>query len=51
MGSYPSSGGPKVVVTHAVRTPIGKFLGAFSPLTSVDLGASAVVALLRTLVR
>ncbi|HET6205134.1 MAG TPA: thiolase family protein [Planctomycetota bacterium] len=47
MGSYPSSGGPRIVVTHAVRTPIGKFLGSFSPLSSADLGASAVSALLR----
>jgi acetyl-CoA C-acetyltransferase len=43
---YPSSAGPKVVVTHAVRTPIGKFLGAFSPLSSVDLGAAGVRGLL-----
>ncbi len=47
MGTYPSSGGPRIVVTHAVRTPIGKFLGAFSPLSSVDLGAAAVGSLLQ----
>jgi acetyl-CoA C-acetyltransferase len=28
-----------VVITHALRTPIGKFMGAFSPLPAVELGA------------
>ncbi len=36
----------KVVITHAVRTPIGKFLGALSPLSAVELGAHAVASLL-----
>jgi acetyl-CoA C-acetyltransferase len=35
-----------VVVTHALRTPIGKFLGGLSELSAVDLGASVVRALL-----
>jgi acetyl-CoA C-acetyltransferase len=34
------------VVTHAVRTPIGKFLGAFSKLSGPDLGVAAVRGLL-----
>jgi acetyl-CoA C-acetyltransferase len=37
----------RIVVTHALRTPIGKFLGAFSGVTAVDLGASVVSDLLR----
>jgi acetyl-CoA C-acetyltransferase len=36
----------RVVVTHAVRTPIGKYLGAFTELTAADLGASVVKDLL-----
>jgi acetyl-CoA C-acetyltransferase len=36
-----------VVVTHALRTPIGKFLGGLSELSAVDLGASAVRALVQ----
>ena len=35
-----------VVVTHALRTPIGKFLGGLAELSAVDLGASVVRALL-----
>ena len=35
-----------VVVTHALRTPIGRFLGGLSELSAVDLGASVVRALL-----
>ncbi len=31
-----------VVVTHALRTPIGKFLGAFADLSAADLGTSVV---------
>jgi acetyl-CoA C-acetyltransferase len=31
-----------VVVTHALRTPIGKYLGAFVDVTAADLGASVV---------
>jgi acetyl-CoA C-acetyltransferase len=38
---------PRVVVTHALRTPIGKFLGAFAELSAADLGAAVVEALLR----
>ncbi|MFN0207493.1 MAG: thiolase family protein [Planctomycetota bacterium] len=34
-----------VVITHAVRTPIGKFLGGFSKLSGPDLGVAAVKAL------
>ncbi|MBI4713366.1 MAG: thiolase family protein [Planctomycetes bacterium] len=36
----------KVVITHAKRTPIGKFLGAFADTTAVDLGVAAVKAVL-----
>jgi len=35
-----------VVVTHALRTPIGKFLGSYSELSAVDLGVSVVTSLL-----
>ena len=37
---------PPIVLTHAVRTPIGKFLGAFRDASAADLGAAAVQALL-----
>jgi len=40
------SSGPPVVVTHALRTPIGKYLGSFADLSAVDLGVSVVGALL-----
>jgi len=33
------------VITHAVRTPIGKFMGSLSELSAVDLGVHAVNAL------
>jgi acetyl-CoA C-acetyltransferase len=36
-----------VVVTHALRTPIGRFLGAFTDLSAADLGTSVVSDLLR----
>lgn len=36
----------KVVITHAKRTPIGKFLGAFINTTAVDLGVTAVKGVL-----
>ncbi|NRA96099.1 MAG: acetyl-CoA C-acetyltransferase [Planctomycetes bacterium] len=36
----------RVVLTHAARTPIGKFLGQFQDLTAVDLGARAVSGVL-----
>jgi acetyl-CoA C-acetyltransferase len=35
-----------VVVTHALRTPIGKFMGAFAELSAADLGTSVVRDLL-----
>jgi acetyl-CoA C-acetyltransferase len=31
-----------VVITHALRTPIGKYLGSFADLSAVDLGVSVV---------
>jgi acetyl-CoA C-acetyltransferase len=37
--------GEPVVVTHALRTPIGKFMGAFGGLSSADLGTSVVRSL------
>ncbi len=36
----------KAVITHALRTPIGKFMGCFNELTSVDLGVAVVQPLL-----
>jgi len=33
---------PKVFITSAVRTPIGKFKGSFSQLSAVDLGSLAI---------
>jgi acetyl-CoA C-acetyltransferase len=38
--------GRTVVVTHALRTPIGKYLGSFADLSAADLGASVVADLL-----
>jgi acetyl-CoA C-acetyltransferase len=35
-----------VVVTHALRTPIGRFCGSFAELSAADLGASVVGSLL-----
>jgi len=35
-----------IVIAGAARTPIGKFLGAFSSLSAVDLGTRAVTGLL-----
>ncbi|MBI4834329.1 MAG: acetyl-CoA C-acetyltransferase [Planctomycetes bacterium] len=37
----------KVVITHAKRTPIGKFLGMFSETTAVDLGVSVTKSLFK----
>ncbi len=34
------------VICSAVRTPIGRFNGAFTPLTAMELGASAITAAL-----
>lgn len=38
----------RVVLTHGVRTPIGKFLGQFKDLSGVQLGTAAVKGLLET---
>ena len=37
---------PSVVITHALRTPIGKFLGGLSTLSAADLGIHVVRAVL-----
>jgi len=37
----------QVVVTHALRTPIGKYLGSFTDLSAADLGISVVTDLLQ----
>ena len=42
----PPAKAPRVVVTHALRTPIGKYLGSFADLSAADLGASVVRDLL-----
>ncbi|HED64465.1 MAG TPA: thiolase family protein [Planctomycetes bacterium] len=44
--SQPNPGPREVVVTHALRTPIGKFLGGLASLSSADLGVSVVTDLL-----
>ena len=36
----------RVVVTHAHRTPIGRYLGSFADLSAADLGSSLVAQLL-----
>lgn len=36
----------KAVITHALRSPIGKFLGQFQDLPAPDLGAAVIRALL-----
>ncbi len=36
----------EVVITHALRTPIGKYMGGLSGLTAADLGIHVVKALL-----
>jgi acetyl-CoA C-acetyltransferase len=46
MPPFLSHDGRTVVVTHALRTPIGKYLGSFADLTAADLGASVVADLL-----
>ncbi|MBL4771570.1 MAG: thiolase family protein [Planctomycetes bacterium] len=33
---------PQVVVTHALRTPIGKYLGSFSKMSGVELATSVI---------
>ncbi|HIF42397.1 MAG TPA: thiolase family protein [Planctomycetes bacterium] len=35
-----------VVITHALRTPIGRYLGSFADLSAADLGTSLVTDLL-----
>jgi acetyl-CoA C-acetyltransferase len=42
----PAAATQSVLVTHAVRTPVGKFLGQFSDVTAVELGIAAVKGLL-----
>jgi acetyl-CoA C-acetyltransferase len=42
MSSYNSPHARPIVITHALRTPIGKFLGTLSDLSCVDLGVSVV---------
>lgn len=37
---------PRVVITHALRTPIGKYLGSFADRSAADLGSGLVRALL-----
>ena len=37
----------KVVITHAKRTPIGKFMGIFSNATAVDLGVAATKGVIK----
>ncbi|MGQ0659072.1 MAG: thiolase family protein [Chromatiales bacterium] len=36
-----------IVIAAAQRTPVGSFLGALAPLSAVELGATAIEALLR----
>ncbi len=42
----PRAGPRRVVVTHALRTPIGRYLGSFAELSAADLGTSVVRDLL-----
>jgi acetyl-CoA C-acetyltransferase len=37
----------RIVVTHALRTPIGRYLGSFADLSAADLGTSIVQSLLQ----
>jgi len=37
----------RIVVTHALRTPIGKFMGSLAGLSAVDLGVSVVTDVLK----
>ena len=46
MSDSKSRDGCEVVVTHALRTPIGKFLGSLSSLSGADLGTAVVESLL-----
>jgi acetyl-CoA C-acetyltransferase len=38
---------PRAVITHALRTPIGKYMGGFADLTAADLGEAVVTALFK----
>ena len=37
----------RVVITHALRTPIGRYLGSFKDQSAADLGTSVVGELVR----
>ena len=41
-----STAGSGVVITHALRTPIGRYLGSFADLSAADLGTAVVTDLL-----
>ncbi|QDU84236.1 Acetyl-CoA acetyltransferase [Planctomycetes bacterium Pla163] len=41
----PRPTGRPIVVTHALRTPIGRYLGGFASLSAADLGSSLVASL------
>jgi acetyl-CoA C-acetyltransferase len=41
-----NTAGRRVVITHALRTPIGRYLGSFADLSAADLGTSLVTDLL-----
>lgn len=38
----------RIAITHAVRTPIGRYLGSLKDLTAPNLGAAAIRGLLQT---
>jgi acetyl-CoA C-acetyltransferase len=44
---FPGGNMRRVVITHAKRTPIGKFLGVFSETTAVELGVATLRGLLK----
>ncbi|MDF1799838.1 MAG: acetyl-CoA C-acetyltransferase [Planctomycetota bacterium] len=46
MSTFTSPHARPIVVTHALRTPIGRFLGSLSSMSGVDLGVSVVKDLL-----
>src|ERR1041385_9265596 len=45
-GRHPSNIMERAVIVAAVRTPIGRFLGAFADLTAAELGVAATKAAL-----
>ncbi len=45
-GTTSAAGVRRVVITHALRTPIGRYLGSFADLSAADLGTSVVRALI-----